>query len=164
MHADERGLERERSTIEAARAGDAAMLAALLDAGVEVEVRNENGDGLLMLASYHGHVEATRFLLERGADPNVLNARGQAPLAGAVFKGDRAMVELLLWRGRSERRGCRRAHAADVRGDVRPGRADRPAARARRGSPSGRRARHDRVRPGGGDGREGGGGASLRRD
>ena len=38
-------------------------------------------------------------LLDFGADPAVCNDQGQAPLAGAPYKGDAAMVSLLLERG-----------------------------------------------------------------
>ena len=82
-----------------ARAGDAAGLAALLDAGVPPDLCNERGDSLLMLASYHGHVEASRALLDRGADPGRPNDRRQTPLGGAAFKGDVAIAALLLDRG-----------------------------------------------------------------
>jgi len=37
-----------------ARSGDAAMLAAYIDAGVPVNLTNTNGDTLVMLASYYG--------------------------------------------------------------------------------------------------------------
>ena len=49
-----------------------------------------------MLASYHGHVALTRLLLEHGADPNILNDKGQSPLAGAVFKNEEEIVRVLL--------------------------------------------------------------------
>lgn len=49
-----------------------------------------------MLAAYHGHVSLVRLLLQHGADPNVLNDRGQSPLAGVVFKNERECVEALL--------------------------------------------------------------------
>jgi ankyrin repeat protein len=51
-----------------------------------------------MLAAYHGHEATTRMLLDKGADPNVLNDRGQSPIAGAVFKGSDEVVELLFER------------------------------------------------------------------
>ena len=35
------------------------------------------------------------MLLEAGADANVLNARGQSPIAGAVFKGYDDVVRVL---------------------------------------------------------------------
>lgn len=51
-----------------------------------------------MLAAYHGHAETTKMLLDKGADPNVLNDRGQSPIAGAVFKGSDEVVKLLFER------------------------------------------------------------------
>ncbi|WAM00056.1 ankyrin repeat domain-containing protein [Streptomyces sp. Je 1-369] len=49
-----------------------------------------------MLAAYHGHADAVRALVERGADTNRANDRGQTPLAGAVFKGEDAVIRALL--------------------------------------------------------------------
>lgn len=79
-----------------ARTGDAATLAQYLDAGVPVNLTNDSGDTLVMLASYHGHADAVRALIERGADVNRANDRGQTPLAGAVFKGEDAVVAALV--------------------------------------------------------------------
>lgn len=39
-----------------------------------------------MLAAYHGHAELVTALAKAGADVNLLNDRGQSPLAGAIFK------------------------------------------------------------------------------
>lgn len=82
-----------------ARGGLAWELDELLAMGLPPNLRNEKGDSLLMLASYHGHADAVRALLDRGADPDLANDRGQTPLAGAAFKGDLAVVRLLLDRG-----------------------------------------------------------------
>jgi ankyrin repeat protein len=79
-----------------ARGGDAAMLAAYVDAGVPVNLTNTNGDTLVMLASYYGHDPAVAALIARGADVDRHNNRGQTPLAGAVFKNDSTIIELLL--------------------------------------------------------------------
>ncbi len=49
-----------------------------------------------MLAAYHGHAEAVRALLARGADADRANDRGQTPLAGAVFKGEDDVIRALL--------------------------------------------------------------------
>jgi ankyrin repeat protein len=49
-----------------------------------------------MLASYHGHAQLVTLLLQHGADPNRLNDRGQSPLAGAVFKNERDVIQALL--------------------------------------------------------------------
>src|SRR6185369_17651679 len=79
-----------------ARSGDAATLAAYLDAGVPVNLTNTNGDTLVMLAAYYGHEGAVVALIERGADVDRHNNRGQTPLAGAVFKNETTIIELLL--------------------------------------------------------------------
>jgi len=82
-----------------ARQGDAAMLQRLLESGLPANLRNHKGDTLLMLACYHGHLDAARVLLEHGADPLIANDKGQLPIAGAAFKGDLAMVQLLVEQG-----------------------------------------------------------------
>jgi ankyrin repeat protein len=79
-----------------ARSGDDAMLTAYVDAGVPVNLTNTNGDTLVMLASYYGHDPAVAALIARGADVDRRNNRGQTPLAGAVFKNDTTIIELLL--------------------------------------------------------------------
>ena len=81
---------------DGARTGDAEMLAAYVDAGVPVNLTNTNGDTLLMLASYYGHESAVAALISRGACVDRHNNRGQTPLAGAVFKNDTTIIELLL--------------------------------------------------------------------
>jgi ankyrin repeat protein len=120
------------------RTGDVATMADLLDGGLPPNIRNEKGDSLLMLASYHGHVELSHVLLRHGADPNLRNDRGQTPLAGAAFKGHYTMAQLLLDSGAEvdardpnngisgrkarwangrwppERRQWRRGHSADA--------------------------------------------------
>jgi len=80
----------------AAREGRADELTALVDAGVPVNLCNESGDTLTMLAAYHGHLEAVRALVARGADAGRANDRGQTPLAGAVFKAEDEIVDALL--------------------------------------------------------------------
>ncbi len=60
-------LEIAKQTFDAARQGDVETLTAYVDAGVPVNLTNETGDTLLMLASYHGHADAVQALVERGA-------------------------------------------------------------------------------------------------
>jgi uncharacterized protein len=88
-----------------ARTGDTNALAPYLDAGVPVDLNNEAGDTLVMLASYHGHAETVRLLVERGADVNRPNDKGQTPLAGAVFKGEDDVVKALVEGGADPRGG-----------------------------------------------------------
>jgi ankyrin repeat protein len=97
-------LELAQQVFDLARRGDAAMLAAVIEKGVPPNLRNDKGDSLVMLASYHGHADAVRTLLERGADPDLRNDNGQTPIAGAAFKGFDSVIETLL------------AHGANVEG------------------------------------------------
>jgi len=48
-----------------------------------------------MLAAYHGHADTVQVLLEKGADADAINDRGQSPIAGAVFKGHDEVVRVL---------------------------------------------------------------------
>ncbi|MCP2339552.1 ATP-binding protein [Actinomadura rupiterrae] len=79
-----------------ARTGRTDELVPYIESGVPVNLSNEKGDTLLMLAAYHGHADTVRALLERGADPERANDRGQRPMAGAVFKKEPEVVRVLL--------------------------------------------------------------------
>ena len=58
-----------------------------------------------MLAAYNGHVDLTQGLIDRGADVNRVNDRGQSPLAGVVFKGYDEIARLLASSGADSRLG-----------------------------------------------------------
>lgn len=58
-----------------------------------------------MLAAYNGQKETVELLLSKNADTNVLNTRGQSPIAGAVFKGYDDIVKLLVKGGADIRLG-----------------------------------------------------------
>ncbi|WP_232548143.1 ankyrin repeat domain-containing protein [Propioniciclava soli] len=94
-----------------ARAGDAARLAAYVDAGAPVDLTDADGNTLLMLAAYHGQAATVAALVERGADVDALNGRGQSPLAGAVFKGEDAVIDVLRAAGASPDAGTPTARA-----------------------------------------------------
>ncbi|QXJ20408.1 ankyrin repeat domain-containing protein [Actinomadura graeca] len=96
-HEPDRDLEDFASRLFAlARAGETARIVDYVEAGVPVNLANDKGDTLLMLAAYHGHAGTVRALTERGADPDRANDRGQRPLAGAVFKKEPEVVRALL--------------------------------------------------------------------
>jgi len=91
--------------LELARAGETRRLVDYVEAGAPVNLCNDKGDTLLMLAAYHGHPETVRALAARGADPERANDRGQRPLAGAVFKKEADVVRALLDAGADPRAG-----------------------------------------------------------
>ena len=82
-----------------ARNGDAGGLAGLLKDGLAVDARDEKGNTLLMLASYHGRAEVVKLLLDAGAAVDLRNDKGQTPLGGVAFKGHADIARLLLAAG-----------------------------------------------------------------
>jgi ankyrin repeat protein len=65
----------------AARQGYADSVAALLDAGVDVnQVTAGDKSSALLIATINGHFDLAKMLLERGGDPNLEAENGAAPL------------------------------------------------------------------------------------
>ncbi|MEU6105313.1 ankyrin repeat domain-containing protein [Streptomyces flaveolus] len=92
-------VELATKIFDLARQGRTEELVAYVDAGVPANLTNDRGDSLVMLAAYHGHADAVRELLTRGADVDRVNDRGQTPLAGAAFKGETDVARALLAAG-----------------------------------------------------------------
>ncbi|MET0235944.1 MAG: ankyrin repeat domain-containing protein [Kibdelosporangium sp.] len=93
---DQEVIELANRAFVAARSGDAEALEKLVAEGVPVDLCNEAGDTLTMLAAYHGQAAAVSALVKLGADVNKANDHGQTPIAGAVFKGADEVVQALL--------------------------------------------------------------------
>ena len=68
----------------AARAGDSAIIKALLEAHVNVEARDEQGNTALHLAAQAGHSDIVLLLTDFGADFEAENRAGQLPVATAT--------------------------------------------------------------------------------
>lgn len=96
---DEELQEFASKIFDLARGGDAQVLAQYIDAGVDPNLSNHEGNTLLMLAAYSGNEAALEVLIDRGANVNSLNDRGQSPLAGAIFKKEQGVVEKLIAAG-----------------------------------------------------------------
>ena len=79
----------------AACKGHSAVLACLLDRGVHPGATTLDGWSLLHEAAVGGQVDAVRLLLQRGADPEVLDPQRRTPRQLAQAKGCRAVVALL---------------------------------------------------------------------
>ena len=89
-------IELAGRVFDLARGGHTEELAAHVDAGVPVNLTNDKGDTLLILAAYHQHPGTVAALLERSADHSRVNDRGQTALAAAVFRQSAETVQRLL--------------------------------------------------------------------
>jgi uncharacterized protein len=92
-------LEVARRMFDLARFGHTEELMSYIDRRAPVNLTNEKGDTLLLLAAYYGHAETVGALLERGADHARVNDKGQTALAAAVFKQSTEAVQHLLAAG-----------------------------------------------------------------
>ena len=97
--------ELQRAALAFARKGETETLASMIEAGLSVDLQDEKGNSLLMLATYNQNLDTSRMLLEKGAQPDLRNDRGQTPLGGVAFKGYAGIAALLL------------EHGADVNAD-----------------------------------------------
>lgn len=96
---DDETLAFAHRMFDLARSGNSTELASQLDAGLPVNLTNDGGETLLILAAYHDHPDAVRMLLERGADTARVNDRGQTALGAAVFRRASVSVRALLEHG-----------------------------------------------------------------
>jgi TonB family protein len=89
----------EAALLRAASEGRVDDVRALLDQGLDVNARNEDGWTPLLFAAHRGHTEVVTLLLERVADVNVSNSAGWTPLIAAALSGHTEVVGLLLEHG-----------------------------------------------------------------
>ncbi|MDP6353429.1 MAG: ankyrin repeat domain-containing protein [Alphaproteobacteria bacterium] len=86
--------------LDAARDGDTATVALLLDQGVDVESPDIGGWTPLVWAAAYLHVDTVRVLIESGADLEAIGRAGKnsgtALMWAAKKRGSRDLVELLL--------------------------------------------------------------------
>lgn len=92
-------IELANQLFDFARVGETEKLAAYIDAGAPLEMRNSNGDTFLILAAYNGAPETVAMLIEKGAELETQNERGQNALTCAVFKQDVESATHLLKAG-----------------------------------------------------------------
>lgn len=82
---------------DAARAGRDDMISALLQAGVDIEVRDARGHTALVLASYNRQASATALLLANGAAVDgTRDALANTALMGVAFKGYDEIARMLI--------------------------------------------------------------------
>lgn len=93
---EERYAELQRIALGFAKSGETGELSKMVAAGISTDLSDGKGQSLLMLASYNGHLDTVRMLLEMGATVDKRNDRGQTPLGGVSFKGFPEIAEILI--------------------------------------------------------------------
>jgi ankyrin repeat protein len=87
------------------------MVSRLIELGADVNATNSAQYGrtplLTAVTSEAAGAEMLRLLLDRGADPNIGMTEGERPLDWAIYKGDRAKIEVLEQRGATRGNGPR---------------------------------------------------------
>ena len=91
--------EKDTYLLEAAVIDDPDKVADALDAGANVNTKDNDGRTSLILASRHGHTEIVTMLLANGADVNAKNNDGWTALIVASFYGHTEIVTMLLEKG-----------------------------------------------------------------
>ena len=92
------GTATERMTLlEAAQSGGVAEARAAFLIGESVNSRTPRGAPALLVAAQSGNIAVLRFLLEKGANPNLFDkSTGKTALIAAAELGDGGMTHLLL--------------------------------------------------------------------
>ena len=94
--------KRDRTFIKAAGKDDVAGMRAALEAGANIEGKGgfwQLEFSALSYAALLDKTKAVRFLIEQGANINVVDNTGDVPLGHAASNGNAAMVEMLLAAG-----------------------------------------------------------------
>ena len=91
--------ESKEPLIAAADEGDAERVKTLLEAGHDVNARDEYEQTALIVAANRGHAEIAETLLDSGADADAADVYGQTPLFMAALQGHPEILGRLLTHG-----------------------------------------------------------------
>ena len=87
------------SLINASKNGDLEKVKLLIENGANIEVKDNNGDTALILASYYRRLEIVKYLVEKGANINATNDNGWTSLMYASKYGELETIKYLLENG-----------------------------------------------------------------
>ncbi len=74
--------------VNSVKTGDSAETERMLQAGADVNARDEEGATLLMLAAYAGNLSLVKALIAAGADVNLQDERGWSAISRAVYNAE----------------------------------------------------------------------------
>lgn len=104
-------IEFLNSLFDFARDGKVQALTSAIDQGIPVNLTNHNGDTFLILAAYREQLAVVEALIERQADINALNNRGQSALTCSIFMQNEEISTALLNAGADPDHGPQSARA-----------------------------------------------------
>ena len=82
-----------------ATSGNIQVVTQHLNAGVDVNAQNTDGETPLLEATYGGHKNIVELLISKGADVNMKDDLGFTPVLWAAREGHKEIVELLISKG-----------------------------------------------------------------
>jgi len=88
-----------KNLIDPVKEGRLEAVQEMLEAGADVDTRDEHGSTALMWAAVYGHLEIAEVLLDKGADVNSQDESGSTPLLLATKARRPEIVRLLLEKG-----------------------------------------------------------------
>ena len=95
-----KGTSEFRFDIEAAQSGNTAAILDLLKKGLNVNARDDqDGRTILMHATWFGHIDVMRILIDKGADVNAKDKNGTTALILAADKSNSEIVSFLIDKG-----------------------------------------------------------------
>jgi ankyrin repeat protein len=68
----------------------------VIEAGADVNIKNEKGETALMHAAWRGSTNAAKILIDAGANINACSDEGQTALIYASGYGHSAIVQMLI--------------------------------------------------------------------
>ena len=92
----------KRALILAVRTGDTETVVDLLDRGIPIDTKDDEGMSLLHWAAWCGHVTTMRLLIRRVCDVDSVDGRGLTPLHCAAAMGRTKAVRELIRKGASK--------------------------------------------------------------
>ena len=81
--------------LTSAKEGETNVVELFLQAGMDVNTKNSDGQTAIMLAAYSGHIDTVRLLLKHGAYINVIDKFGDSALSWAAAENHADIVKLL---------------------------------------------------------------------
>ena len=79
-----------------AEEGKTEEIVRLIQEGINIHSKNENGDNALLIAAHRGHVDTVRLLLDSGAYLHSTNNSGFTPLITAAMQCHTEVVRVIL--------------------------------------------------------------------